>query len=87
LERAVDIPISNAAFLYGGVLERTACRNGRPGFAYQSNCRRHRSRYGCGPLTVRDRCVKPDIDTAIGMAEDSIAAPRPRWTVAPILFR
>ena len=40
-----------------------------------------------GPLTVRDRCVNPDIDTAIGMAEDSITAAGLPWTAAPILFR
>ena len=43
--------------------------------------------HGCGPLTVRDRCVNPDIDTAIGMAEDSITAARLPWIAAPILFR
>jgi hypothetical protein len=38
-------------------------------------------------MTVRDRCVNPDIDTAIGMAEDSITAARLPWIAAPILFR
>jgi hypothetical protein len=36
---------------------------------------------------MRDRCVNPDIDAAIGMAEDSTTAARPPWTIAPILFR
>jgi hypothetical protein len=38
-------------------------------------------------LAVCDRCVSPNIDTAVRMAQDSITAATPPWTVAPILYR
>jgi len=78
---------STAGFSGSGLLVSTADGDGRPSLPYQSNRRQHRRRDGCGPLTVRDRCVHTDIDAAIGMAQDSITTTRPPSTAAPVLFR
>jgi len=80
-------PTSTAGFSGGGLLVSTADCDGRPGLPYQSNRRQHRRRDGCGPLTVRDRCVHTYIDAAIGMAQDSTTTTRPPFTFAPVVFR
>ena len=85
--KPVCLPTSTAGFPGSRLFVSTAYGDGGPGFTYESDCREHRRRDGCSPLTVRDGCISRDVDTAIGMAQDGITAAKTPWTTTPILLR